>query len=180
MLNRTIASIKNIHARESLDSRGFPTIEVEEILATGSFGIAQVPSGASTGSYEAHELRDKNKEYLNKSVFDAVNNINSKISKSLINKNSSDQKAIDKILINLDKIATIQQQKKFFLDIKQREKIRTAYLKRHAKNKKSIHSPSSMSDIILWSAPTLQQGIKNFEKRYKVDIIYHNYIYNGE
>jgi hypothetical protein len=65
-------------------------------------------------------------------------------------------------------------------DIKQREKIRTAYLRRHAKNKKNIHSPSSMSDIILWSAPTLQQGIKNFEKRYKVNIIYHNYIYNGE
>ena len=54
MLNRTIASIKNIHAREILDSRGFPTIEVEVILATGNFGIAQVPSGASTGSYEAH------------------------------------------------------------------------------------------------------------------------------
>ena len=82
MLNRTIASIKNIHAREILDSRGFPTIEVEVILATGSFGIAQVPSGASTGSYEAHELRDNDiNRYNGKGVLKAVTSIREKITK---------------------------------------------------------------------------------------------------
>ena len=97
-----MSKIKYVKGRQVFDSRGNPTVEAEIILENGLIGRSIVPSGASTGRYEAHELRDKNKEYLNKSVFDAVNNINSKISKSLINKNSSDQKAIDKILINLD------------------------------------------------------------------------------
>ena len=97
-----MSKIKYVKGRQVFDSRGNPTVEAEIILENGLIGKSIVPSGASTGRYEAHELRDKNKEYLNKSVFDAVNNINSKISKSLINKNSTDQKAIDKILINLD------------------------------------------------------------------------------
>ena len=97
-----MSKIKYVKGRQVFDSRGNPTVEAEIILENGLIGRSIVPSGASTGRYEAHELRDKNKEYLNKSVFDAVNNINSKISKSLINKNSTDQRAIDKILINLD------------------------------------------------------------------------------
>ena len=97
-----MSKIKYVKGRQVFDSRGNPTVEAEIILENGLIGRSIVPSGASTGRYEAHELRDKNKEYLNKSVFDAVNNINNKISKSLINKNSTDQRAIDKILINLD------------------------------------------------------------------------------
>ncbi len=97
-----MAKIINVKGRQVFDSRGNPTVEAEVILQDGSVGNAIVPSGASTGRYEAHELRDKNKDYLNKSVFDAVNNINNKISKSLINKNSISQNEIDKILINLD------------------------------------------------------------------------------
>ena len=97
-----MAKIINVKGRQVFDSRGTPTVEAEVILQDGSVGTSIVPSGASTGRYEAHELRDKNKDYLNKSVFDAVNNINNKISKSLINKNSINQNEIDKILINLD------------------------------------------------------------------------------
>jgi len=97
-----VSIIKNVQARQVFDSRGNPTVEAEVVLQDGSVGVAIVPSGASTGRYEAHELRDKNKDYLNKSVFDAVNNINNKISKLLINKGSTNQIEIDKILINLD------------------------------------------------------------------------------
>ena len=97
-----MTKIINVKGRQVFDSRGNPTVEAEVILQDGSVGTSIVPSGASTGRYEAHELRDKNKDYLNKSVFDAVNNINNKISKSLINKNSINQNEIDKILINLD------------------------------------------------------------------------------
>jgi len=94
--------IKSVKGRQVFDSRGNPTVQAEVILQDGSIGTAIVPSGASTGRHEAHELRDKNKDYLNKSVFDAVNNINNKISKVLINKVSTNQNEIDKILINLD------------------------------------------------------------------------------
>tara|TARA_B100001093_G_scaffold416745_1_gene407493 strand:+ start:8349 stop:9569 length:1221 start_codon:yes stop_codon:yes gene_type:complete len=97
-----MAKITNVKGRQIFDSRGNPTVEAEVILQDGSIGTAIVPSGASTGRYEAHELRDKNKDYLNKSVFEAVKNINSKISKVLINKESTNQSEIDKILINLD------------------------------------------------------------------------------
>ncbi len=94
--------IKSVKGRQVFDSRGNPTVQAEVILQDGSIGTSIAPSGASTGRYEAHELRDKNKDYLNKSVFDAVNNINSKISKVLINKSSTHQNKIDEILINLD------------------------------------------------------------------------------
>ena len=94
--------IKSVKGRQVFDSRGNPTVEAEVILQDGSIGSAIVPSGASTGRHEAHELRDINKDYLNKSVFNAVNNINNKISKALINKGSTHQSEIDKILINLD------------------------------------------------------------------------------
>ena len=94
--------ISKVKGRQVFDSRGNPTVETEIVLQDGSKGTAIVPSGASTGRYEAHELRDKNKDYLNKSVFDAVNNINNKISKALLNKNSTHQNEIDRILIDLD------------------------------------------------------------------------------
>ena len=84
--------IKSVKGRQVFDSRGNPTIEAEVILQDGSVGTSIVPSGASTGRYEAHELRDKNKDYLNKSVFDAVEIVNKKISKVLINKDSINQK----------------------------------------------------------------------------------------
>ena len=94
--------IKSVKGRQVFDSRGNPTIEAEVILQDGSVGTSIVPSGASTGRYEAHELRDKNKDYLNKSVFDAVDIVNKKISKVLINKDSINQKKIDDTLIDLD------------------------------------------------------------------------------
>ena len=78
--------IQNVKGRQVFDSRGNPTVEAEIILQDGSVGTSIVPSGASTGRYEAHELRDKNKDYLNKSVFNAVDNINNKISKVLVGK----------------------------------------------------------------------------------------------
>ena len=97
-----MSKIKSVKGRQVFDSRGNPTVEAEIILQEGTIGTSIVPSGASTGRYEAHELRDKNNDYLNKSVFDAVKNINNKISKALQNKDSTNQSEIDKILINLD------------------------------------------------------------------------------
>ncbi len=97
-----MSTIKSVRGRQVFDSRGNPTVEAEIILEDGSVGTSIVPSGASTGHYEAHELRDKNKDYLNKSVFDAVDNINHKISKALLNKSAIHQSEIDKILIDLD------------------------------------------------------------------------------
>ncbi len=97
-----MSKIKSVKGRQVFDSRGNPTVEAEVTLQDGSIGTSIVPSGASTGRYEAHELRDKNKGYLDKSVYDAVGNINNQISKILINKNSIYQNEIDEILINLD------------------------------------------------------------------------------
>ena len=98
-----MAKIKNIKARQVFDSRGNPTVEAEVFSDDGHHALAIVPSGASTGTHEAFELRDKeNKNYLGKSVFKAVENINGPISKSLKNIDFNDQKKIDKILINLD------------------------------------------------------------------------------
>ena len=97
-----MAKIINVKSRQVFDSRGNPTVEAEVILEDGSIGSSIVPSGASTGRYEAHELRDKSKLYLNKGVLDAVKNVNTKILKALKGKNSNSQKKIDEILINLD------------------------------------------------------------------------------
>ena len=97
-----MSKIKSVKGRQVFDSRGNPTVEAEIILQDETIGTSIVPSGASTGRYEAHELRDKNNDYLNKSVFDAVKNINNKISKALQNKDSTNQSEIDKILISLD------------------------------------------------------------------------------
>ena len=95
-------TIKNIYAREILDSRGNPTIEVDLELIDGSFGRASVPSGASTGSHEALELRDGDmKRYGGKGVLKAVSNVNTIIKKKIIKK-EFDQRSLDQFLINLD------------------------------------------------------------------------------
>jgi len=96
-------SIKNIIAREILDSRGNPTIEVDVFLEDGNYGRAAVPSGASTGEHEAVELRDNdNNRYNGKGVLKAVANVNEKISEALIGANINDQSNIDKTMIDLD------------------------------------------------------------------------------
>ncbi|MBI2995363.1 MAG: phosphopyruvate hydratase [Candidatus Melainabacteria bacterium] len=99
--------IKNVHAREILDSRGTPTIEVEVELSNCNIGRASIPSGASTGAFEAVELRDGDKKrYLGKGVLKAVQNVNEIISKKItdkeINLTMDSQKEIDQILIDLD------------------------------------------------------------------------------
>ena len=95
--------IKNVIGREILDSRGNPTVEVDIILENGVMGRASVPSGASTGIYEAHELRDKNSSrYLGRGVMQAAQNINSEIAQALIGMNVLDQAQIDQKLIKLD------------------------------------------------------------------------------
>ena len=95
--------IQNIIGREILDSRGNPTVEVEVILESGIIGRASVPSGASTGIYEAHELRDGDQSrYLGKGVSKAVENIHSEIAPALIGKNVLEQTRIDEIMMDLD------------------------------------------------------------------------------
>jgi enolase len=94
--------ITRVLAREILDSRGNPTVEVDVTLAGGAFGRTAVPSGASTGSYEAVELRDDDKKrYGGKGVLKAISNVNTEIKKAIINK-EWDQKTLDQALINLD------------------------------------------------------------------------------
>lgn len=95
--------IVDVYAREVLDSRGNPTVEVEVYTETGAFGRALVPSGASTGEYEAVELRDGDKDrYLGKGVLTAVNNVNEIISPELLGFDVTEQNAIDQLLIELD------------------------------------------------------------------------------
>ncbi|WP_254568871.1 phosphopyruvate hydratase [Oscillatoria sp. HE19RPO] len=96
-------AIEVIRAREILDSRGRPTVEAEVYLANGAMGLAQVPSGASTGSFEAHELRDGDKKrYGGKGVSKAVENVENKIAPSLAEMDALDQGAIDYAMIKLD------------------------------------------------------------------------------
>ncbi len=96
-------TITEIYAREVLDSRGNPTVEVEVLTESGAFGRALVPSGASTGEYEAVELRDADKSrYLGKGVLKAVENVNDIIAPEIIGFNVMDQVAIDKAMIELD------------------------------------------------------------------------------
>ena len=98
-MNNKITYVK---ARYVLDSRANPTVEVEITLNDGSWGRAAVPSGASTGTLEAHELRDGSKEFNGKGVTKAVENINKIISEALIGQDASDQENIDSTLIQLD------------------------------------------------------------------------------
>ncbi|MBI5409450.1 MAG: phosphopyruvate hydratase [Nitrospirae bacterium] len=97
-----MSEILDVRAREILDSRGNPTVEVDAFLESGAFGRAAVPSGASTGQREALELRDKEKRYLGKGVQKAVNNVNDKIAPELIGIEGSDQVYIDNLMISLD------------------------------------------------------------------------------
>ena len=98
-----MANIDSIHAREILDSRGNPTIEVDVRLDSGALGRAAVPSGASTGEHEAVELRDEDAaRYLGKGVRQAVENVNTIIAKTLVGFNVSEQAAIDQAMIDLD------------------------------------------------------------------------------
>ncbi len=94
--------ITSIHAREILDSRGNPTVESDMVLEGGIMGRAAVPSGASTGTHEAHELRDGGSRYGGKGVQKAVANVNGEIAEILIGKDAEDQKRIDQSLIELD------------------------------------------------------------------------------
>ena len=96
-------AIQSIRAREILDSRGNPTVEVDVVLENGVLGRASVPSGASTGIYEACELRDGDKSrYLGKGTLRAVQNVNTEIAAALTGQNALDQQAIDRRLIELD------------------------------------------------------------------------------
>jgi len=98
-----VPTIQKIHARQILDSRGTPTVEVDCSLSDGSFGRAAVPSGASTGSHEALELRDGDQKlYGGKSVLRAVAHVNGPIAKALAGQDSADQRALDAVLIELD------------------------------------------------------------------------------
>lgn len=95
-------TIKKIHARQILDSRGNPTVEVDVTLDNGIMGRAAVPSGASTGKKEALELRDGNDTFMGKSVNQAVANINETIAPSLVGKNPQDQRGIDNQMLEMD------------------------------------------------------------------------------
>jgi enolase len=98
-----MSTIKNIHARQVLDSRGNPTIEVDVLTTNGHLGRASVPSGASTGSREALELRDGDKsKFLGKGVLKAVENVNKIIAPALIGKNVFEQRALDNMMLELD------------------------------------------------------------------------------
>jgi enolase len=102
MMNRNL-TIEKVVGREILDSRGNPTVEVEVVLANGSIGRASVPSGASTGAFEAVELRDNDKKrYLGNGVLKAVENVNSVIAETIIGMNALNQAEIDKKMIEAD------------------------------------------------------------------------------
>lgn len=97
-----MAEIMHVFAREILDSRGNPTVEAEVFLDDGSHGVAGVPSGASTGVHEAHELRDGGDRYLGKGVLKAVENVNEEIGDELAGLEADDQRLIDEAMIKLD------------------------------------------------------------------------------
>jgi enolase len=97
-----MSEIVDVFAREILDSRGNPTIEVDVVLESGAFGRAAVPSGASTGQREALELRDKEKRYMGKGVQKAVKNVNEKITPRLLGIEGSEQVYVDNLMIKLD------------------------------------------------------------------------------
>ena len=98
-----MSKITNIKARQVFDSRGIPTIESEVFLDDGNVASAMVPSGASTGTHEAFELRDiENKKYLGKSVLQAIEKVNGEMAKALFGQSCEDQNNIDQILIDLD------------------------------------------------------------------------------
>lgn len=95
-------TIKEIKAREVIDSRGYPTVQCDVTLMSGDVGSAIVPSGASTGQYEAVELRDNDSRFCGKGVLTAVDNVNSIIAPALLGKSSLDQAYIDKLMLRMD------------------------------------------------------------------------------
>ena len=97
-----MAKIHKIHSRQIIDSRGTPTVEVECHLDDGTFAIADVPSGASTGEHEALELRDGSTKFFGKSVYTAVKNVNEIIAPHLIGNDSHNIYEIDQIMFDLD------------------------------------------------------------------------------
>lgn len=97
-----MSAIKLVHAREILDSRGNPTLEAEVTLKSGVFGRAAVPSGASTGAFEAVELRDGGERYLGKGVLKAVENVRGEIAGRVIGMKAEDQEALDAAMVELD------------------------------------------------------------------------------
>jgi enolase len=97
-----VSAIASIHARQILDSRGNPTVEVEVVLESGARGLAAVPSGASTGEFEAVELRDGGDAWAGKGVSAAVANVNGEIAKALTGARASEQAALDETMIELD------------------------------------------------------------------------------
>ena len=102
MFLKNYIEIIDVYAREILDSRGNPTVEAEVVVTGGIKGVAAVPSGASTGAFEAVELRDNETRYMGKGVLKAVENINNTIRMGLIGKNSLNQREIDYTMISLD------------------------------------------------------------------------------
>src|SRR5688500_7914353 len=97
-----MSQIETVHARQILDSRGNPTVEVEIALRSGATGRAAVPSGASTGEFEATELRDGGDAYLGKGVSQAVDNVNGEIGAAIAGVDAEDQRGLDHKLIELD------------------------------------------------------------------------------
>jgi enolase len=97
-----MSAIERVHARQILDSRGNPTVEVELALRSGAVGRAAVPSGASTGEFEATELRDGGSEWLGKGVGQAVGNVNGEIAEAIAGVDAADQAGLDQRLIDLD------------------------------------------------------------------------------
>src|SRR5580765_1917586 len=98
-----MSAIVHVQGREILDSRGNPTVEVEVQLESGAVGVAAVPSGASTGAHEAHELRDGGKRYGGKGVRKAVENVDGEIARALVGLDWLDQARVDRAMIALDR-----------------------------------------------------------------------------
>lgn len=96
-----MSAITGVRGREIIDSRGNPTVEVDITTAQGTF-TASVPSGASTGIYEAHELRDGGSRYMGKGVLKAVENVNTVLADAVMGKDAADQRAIDEAMIAAD------------------------------------------------------------------------------
>ena len=98
-----MSGIVHVQGREILDSRGNPTVEVEVVLESGAVGVAAVPSGASTGAHEAHELRDGGKRYGGKGVRKAVENVDGEIARAIAGLDGTDQAGVDRALVALDR-----------------------------------------------------------------------------
>src|SRR3954464_12669630 len=97
-----MSQIESVHARQILDSRGNPTVEVEVQLRSGAHGRAAVPSGASTGEFEAVELRDGGDAYGGKAVTKAVGNVNGELAGAVKGHDAADQQGLDRLMIDLD------------------------------------------------------------------------------